>query len=75
MIGGGDGTLDRWARRALTVDLRYVAKRELVWGPCIDLAGQYLPYVFVRRGASDTPGDVARGCRACSPAWAPATAS
>jgi len=40
--------------------LRYVAKRELVWDPCIDLAGQYLPYVFVRRGASDTPGDVAR---------------
>jgi 1-acyl-sn-glycerol-3-phosphate acyltransferase len=42
------------------IRLRYVAKRELVWDPCIDLAGQYLPYVFVRRGASDTPGDVAR---------------
>lgn len=42
------------------IRLRYVAKRELVWDPCIDLVGQYLPYVFVRRGASDTTGDVAR---------------
>jgi 1-acyl-sn-glycerol-3-phosphate acyltransferase len=40
--------------------LRYVGKRELVWDPCIDLGGHLLRYVFVRRGASDTPGDVAR---------------
>lgn len=42
------------------IRLRYVGKRELLWDPCIDLGGHYLPYVFVRRGASDTPGDVAR---------------
>jgi len=42
------------------VRLRYVAKGELVWDPCVDLAGHALPNVFVRRGSADTPGDLAR---------------
>jgi 1-acyl-sn-glycerol-3-phosphate acyltransferase len=42
------------------IRLRYVAKLELVWDPCVDLAGHWLPNVFVRRGSADTPGDVAR---------------
>jgi 1-acyl-sn-glycerol-3-phosphate acyltransferase len=46
------------ARRGLR--LRYVAKGELVWDPCVDLAGHFLPNVFVRRGSADTPGDLAR---------------
>lgn len=40
--------------------LRYVGKLGLVWDPCVDVAGHHLPYVFVRRGSEDTPGDVAR---------------
>jgi 1-acyl-sn-glycerol-3-phosphate acyltransferase len=40
--------------------LRYVAKGELIWDPCVDLAGHLLPNVFVRRGSVDTPGDLAR---------------
>ncbi|HEU4382865.1 MAG TPA: 1-acyl-sn-glycerol-3-phosphate acyltransferase [Anaeromyxobacteraceae bacterium] len=42
------------------IRLRYVAKLELIWDPCVDLAGHLLPNVFVRRGSADTPGDVAR---------------
>jgi 1-acyl-sn-glycerol-3-phosphate acyltransferase len=42
------------------VKLRYVAKLDLIWDPCVDLAGHWLPNVFVRRGSADTPGDVAR---------------
>ncbi len=44
----------------LGIRLRYVAKRELLWDPCVDFAGHWLPNVFVRRGSADTPGDVAR---------------
>jgi len=44
----------------LGLRLRYVGKLGLVWDPCVDLAGHLLPYVFVRRGSEDTPGDVAR---------------
>lgn len=44
----------------LDLRLRYVAKRELVWDPCVDLAGHWLPNAFVARGSADTPGDVAR---------------
>ena len=44
----------------LGIRLRYVAKLELVWDPCVDLAGHLLPNVFVRRGSADTPGDMAR---------------
>ncbi len=40
--------------------LRYVAKLDLLWDPCVDLAGHWLPNVFVRRGSADTPGDVVR---------------
>jgi len=46
------------ARRGMR--LRYVAKAELIWDPCVDLAGHVLPNVFVRRGSADTPGDLAR---------------
>jgi 1-acyl-sn-glycerol-3-phosphate acyltransferase len=42
------------------IRIRYVAKAELVWDPCVDLAGHFLPNVFVRRGSADTPGDLAR---------------
>ena len=44
----------------LGIRLRYVAKLELLWDPCVDFAGHWLPNVFVRRGSVDTPGDVAR---------------
>lgn len=44
----------------LGLRLRYVGKLGLVWDPCVDVAGHLLPYVFVRRGSEDTPGDVAR---------------
>ena len=33
--------------------LRYVLKSELLWDPPIDIAGQVLPNVFVRRGSGD----------------------
>ncbi len=33
--------------------LRYVLKRELLVDPCLDVAGQRLPNVFVRRGTGD----------------------
>jgi 1-acyl-sn-glycerol-3-phosphate acyltransferase len=33
--------------------LRYVLKRELLVDPCLDVAGQRLPNVFVRRGSGD----------------------
>jgi 1-acyl-sn-glycerol-3-phosphate acyltransferase len=46
------------ARRGIR--LRYVAKGELIWDPCVDLAGHVLPNVFVRRGSADTPGDLDR---------------
>jgi len=44
----------------LALRLRYVGKRGLVWDPCVDVAVHLLPYVMVRRGSEDTPGDVAR---------------
>lgn len=40
--------------------LRYVAKGELIWDPCVDLACHVMPNVFVQRGSADTPGDLAR---------------
>src|SRR5574341_1064108 len=46
------------ARGGLRV--RYVAKGELIWDPCVDLACHVLPNVFVQRGSADTPGDLAR---------------
>lgn len=46
------------ARGGLRV--RYVAKGELIWDPCVDLACHVLPNVFVQRGSADTPGDLTR---------------
>jgi len=40
--------------------MRYVAKGELIWDPCVDLACHVLPNVFVQRGSADTPGDLLR---------------
>ena len=42
------------------IRLRYVLKRELLWDPCLDLVGNRLPNVFVRRGSDDSAREVAR---------------
>lgn len=34
----------------LGLKLRYVLKSELLWDPCLDIIGQRIPNVFVRRG-------------------------
>jgi 1-acyl-sn-glycerol-3-phosphate acyltransferase len=55
-------------RRSL--DLRWVLKRELLVVPCLDIVGQRIPNVFVRRGGRDTAGDaeaVASLCRGLAP--------
>jgi 1-acyl-sn-glycerol-3-phosphate acyltransferase len=39
--------------------LRYVLKRELLWDPCLDVVGNRLVNVFVRRGGEDTAAEVA----------------
>jgi 1-acyl-sn-glycerol-3-phosphate acyltransferase len=39
--------------------LRYVMKRELLWDPCLDVVGQRLPNVFVRRDAADGAREIA----------------
>jgi 1-acyl-sn-glycerol-3-phosphate acyltransferase len=39
--------------------LRYVAKRELLWDPCVDLVGHRLATAFVRRNRRDHDLDVA----------------
>jgi 1-acyl-sn-glycerol-3-phosphate acyltransferase len=39
--------------------LRYVLKRELLWDPCLDIVGNRLRNVFVRRGGEDTDSDLA----------------
>lgn len=39
--------------------LAYVMKSELLSDPCLDVAGNRLPNVFVRRGAGEGDGDVA----------------
>lgn len=39
--------------------LRYVLKRELLWDPCLDIVGQRLPNVFVRRGSQDPAQEIA----------------
>lgn len=61
-----DGPLVVWVQHASIVDtllpgvflsgrhglkLRYVLKRELRWGPCLDIAGTWLPNHFASRGA------------------------
>lgn len=40
--------------------LRYVLKHELLWDPCLDLVGQRLRNVFVRRGSGRPEEQVAR---------------
>jgi 1-acyl-sn-glycerol-3-phosphate acyltransferase len=39
--------------------LRYVLKRELLWDPCLDIVGNRLPNVFVRRDSASTEREVA----------------
>lgn len=52
------------------VRLLYVLKRELLWDPCLDLVGNRLPNVFVRRASGDSGREIdaiqrlARGLRA-----------
>ena len=41
------------------IRLRYVLKRELLWDPCLDVVGQRLPNVFVRRGSEDSEREIA----------------
>ena len=41
------------------VVLRYVLKRELLWDPCLDVVGNRLINVFVRRGGEDTVAEIA----------------
>ena len=40
------------------IRMRYVLKRELLWDPCIDLAGHMLPNVFVDRDGHDSAAAV-----------------
>ncbi|MCW2968803.1 MAG: hypothetical protein JWM71_2575 [Solirubrobacteraceae bacterium] len=40
--------------------LRYVIKRELRMLPTIDIGGRWVPTTFVRRGSTDTAGEVGR---------------
>lgn len=40
--------------------LRYVMKRELLWDPCLDIVGNRLPNVFVRRGSDDSQKEIER---------------
>jgi 1-acyl-sn-glycerol-3-phosphate acyltransferase len=42
------------------IRLRYVLKRELLWDPCLDIAGNRLPNAFVGRGAGDPTREIAR---------------
>ena len=37
---------------------RYVIKRELLWDPCLDIVGQRLPNVFVRRQSPDSQAEI-----------------
>jgi 1-acyl-sn-glycerol-3-phosphate acyltransferase len=41
------------------VILRYVLKRELLWDPCLDIAGHRLVNCFVRRGSGDPEREIA----------------
>jgi 1-acyl-sn-glycerol-3-phosphate acyltransferase len=36
------------------IRLRYVLKEELLWGPCLNIVGNRIPNVFVRRDSIDT---------------------
>jgi 1-acyl-sn-glycerol-3-phosphate acyltransferase len=41
------------------IRLRWVLKRELLWDPCLDVVGQRLPNVFVRRGSGESAREIA----------------
>jgi 1-acyl-sn-glycerol-3-phosphate acyltransferase len=41
------------------IRLRYVLKRELLVDPCLDVVGNRLPNVFVRRGSEDSEREIA----------------
>jgi 1-acyl-sn-glycerol-3-phosphate acyltransferase len=41
------------------IRLRTVLKRELLWDPCLDVVGNRLPNVFVRRGSEDSEREIA----------------
>lgn len=41
------------------VRLRYVLKRELLWDPCLDIVGNRLPNVFVRRDSAASAREIA----------------
>jgi 1-acyl-sn-glycerol-3-phosphate acyltransferase len=45
------------------IRLRWVMKRDLLWDPCLDVVGQRLQNVFVRRGSADGAREVARVAR------------
>ncbi len=38
--------------------LRYVLKRELQWGPCLDIAGHWLPNHFASRDGADSEREI-----------------
>jgi 1-acyl-sn-glycerol-3-phosphate acyltransferase len=42
------------------IRLRYVLKRELLWDPALDVAGNVLPNYFVDRGSTDAAAEVDR---------------
>ena len=42
------------------IRLRYVLKKELLWDPVLDIGGQRLPNVFVRREGSDSVTEIAQ---------------
>ena len=52
------------------LSLRYVLKRELLVLPCLDVVGQRLPNMWVRRSAKDTAGDL-QGVRALAQSLSP----
>lgn len=65
-----DTLLPAWfISRSTDLKLRYVLKKELLWDPALDIAGNRLPNHFVDRGASDKEADLdairelARGLR------------
>ena len=42
------------------IRLRYVLKKELLWDPVLDIGGQRLPNVFVRREGADSVTEIAQ---------------
>jgi len=59
-VSMADTMLPAWLfSRTHGLRLRYVLKRELLWDPCIDVAGHRLPNVFVDRSGHDSAAAVA----------------